>query len=76
MKTIVAAALVCLVIALALPLLLAPGAAPEEPSAAPGADAETVFTVLMDGEVHTVDMASYLPGVVAAEMPALFERTP
>ena len=73
MKTIVAAALVCLVIALALPLLLAPGAAPEEPSATPGADAETVFTVLMDGEVHTVDMASYLPGVVAAEMPALFE---
>ena len=73
MKTIVAAALVCLAIALALPLLLAPGAAPEEPSATPGADAETVFTVLMDGEVHTVDMASYLPGVVAAEMPALFE---
>ena len=30
MKTIVAAALVCLAIALALPLLLAPGAAPEE----------------------------------------------
>ena len=73
MKTIVAAALVCLAIALALPLLLAPGAAPEGPSATPGADAETVFTVLMDGEVHTVDMASYLPGVVAAEMPALFE---
>lgn len=37
-------------------------------------DRETVFTVLSaGGEVREVNMAEYLPGVVAAEMPAAFE---
>ena len=77
MKTIAAAALICLIIALVLPLSLAPGAGdgaePEEGAPAAGADADTEFTVLSGWEAERVNMADYLPGVVAAEMPALFE---
>ena len=81
MRTITAAALLCLVIALALPLLLysAPGqdGGPSEASStapAPGgSDSELSFTVLSGGEVLTVTMADWLPGVVAGEMPASFE---
>ncbi len=54
----------------------APTASPEAsalPQAAAGSDAAIIFTASMDGETVTVDMASYLPGVVAAEMPASFE---
>ena len=40
---------------------------------APEGDAETMITVLADGEIAEVSMADYLPGVVAAEMPASFE---
>ena len=43
------------------------------PSETPKTDAETVITVLTDGEVRETTMADYLPGVVAAEMPASFE---
>lgn len=80
MRTIVAAALLCLVIALMLPLLFAGGgqAAPEasaEPeSAAGGLDSELSFTVLTANGVETVTMSDWLPGVVAGEMPALFEE--
>lgn len=80
MRTIVAAALLCLVIALMLPLLFAGGgqAAPEtsaEPeSAAGGLDSELSFTVLTADGVETVTMSDWLPGVVAGEMPALFEE--
>lgn len=81
MRTIIICALVCLVIALALPLLLSPGAgrvtaetaSPAPETEAPAlADADYTFTVLTNGEVVTVTMADWLPGVVAAEMPALF----
>lgn len=80
MRTIVVAALLCLVIALMLPLLFAGGgqAAPEasaEPeSAAGGLDSELSFTVLTADGVETVTMSDWLPGVVAGEMPALFEE--
>ena len=80
MRTIVAAALLCLVIALMLPLLFAGGgqAAPEasaEPeSAAGGLDSELSFTVLTADGVETVTMSDWLPGVVAGEMPALCEE--
>ena len=43
------------------------------PLETPKADAETVFTVLTDGETRETTMADYLVGVVAAEMPASFE---
>ena len=79
MRTIVAAALLCLAIALMLPLLFAGGgqAAPEasaEPeSASVGLDSELSFTVLTADGVETVTMSDWLPGVVAGVMPALFE---
>lgn len=37
-------------------------------------DSDTHFTVLFDDEVKCVNMADYLPHVVAAEMPATFEE--
>lgn len=61
-----------------LPLVLARSAdeaqPPEEtPDSAPTADSELSFTVLSNGELATATMDEWLPGVVAAEMPALFE---
>jgi len=43
------------------------------PMETPQGDAETVFSVLADGELRETTMADYLVGVVAAEMPASFE---
>ncbi len=80
MRTIVAAALLCLVIALMLPLLFAgggqaePAPSAEPESAAGGLDSELSFTVLTADGVETVTMSDWLPGVVAGEMPALFEE--
>ena len=80
MRTIVAAALLCLAIALMLPLLFAgggqaaPEASAESESAAGGLDSELSFTVLTADGVETVTMSDWLPGVVAGEMPALFEE--
>lgn len=39
-----------------------------------GVDASTSLTVLIGGELKQMDMASYLVGVVRAEMPASFEE--
>ena len=47
------------------------GLEPGEP--APEGDADTMIPVLADGEIAEISMADYLPGVVAAEMPASFE---
>ncbi len=53
-------------------------AAAAEPSAAEGqaaADAATTFRVLTaGGDVRETTMAAYLPGVLAGEMPAVFEQ--
>ena len=46
---------------------------PVEASTAFLPDDQTVLTVLRDGEIATVTMAEWLPGVLAAEMPASFE---
>lgn len=83
MKSVLAVSLIALIIALALPLLFAPrpaaAPAPSESAAPTGdptlgaLDAETAFTVLEGGKVKTVTMAEWLPGVLAGEMPALFE---
>ena len=40
---------------------------------AESADAETYVSVLVDDDIRVMDMAQYLIGVVAAEMPANFE---
>ena len=79
MRTIVAAALLCLIIALMLPLLISGGgqATPEtspESESVGKLDSELSFTVLTAEGVETVTMADWLPGVVAGEMPALFEE--
>lgn len=83
MKLTVTLAVIALIIALALPLALtAAGQAPLEteppaeasPAPAASADSEFTFTVLTGGEVKTVTMADWLPGVVAAEAPAAFEN--
>lgn len=82
MKLTVILALIALIIALALPLVLAETSSPQqtEPTAEPTpapisapADDAFYFTVLMDGEVRTVTLSEWLPGVVAGEMPVLFE---
>ena len=46
---------------------------PAETSRSPAPDAETTLTVRIDGALTETTMADYLPGVVAAEMPASFE---
>lgn len=79
MKTIAAAGILVLIIALFLPLLLSspPPEVSETPSptmaSAVTADAELSFTVSEDGNIRVVTMAEWLPGVLAGEMPALFE---
>ena len=77
MRTIFAAALLCLALALAIPLLLAPpgGSTTEDPAetAFAGTDADIGFTALSGGESVETTMAEWLPGAVAGEMPAGFE---
>ena len=52
----------------------AASAAPESTADAfSGFDALTGVTLLRGGEVETLSLAEYLPGVVAGEMPASFE---
>lgn len=58
--------------AVILSFTLFPAPAPQ-PTAPPMADGDIVFSVLTDGSLETVNMADYLPGVLAGEMPALFE---
>ena len=78
MRTITAAALLCLILALALPLVISAHSAPEEDPPASGdvagMDSELSFSVLTDGSIETVTMSDWLPGVVAGEMPASFEQ--
>jgi stage II sporulation protein D len=51
----------------------AASAAPIKNVYTPGKDAAISFTSLMDGRLMKVSMDAYLPGVLAAEMPASFE---
>ncbi len=68
--------LILVACALFAPLLFLPAEAPPPEATAPAAvsaDADMHFTVLRGDSVFDADMAGYLPGAVAAEMPALFE---
>ena len=58
-----------------LPLLCIPSDTTPLPSPMPTActDAEICFTVQTETGTETTDLAAYLPGVLAGEMPALFE---
>lgn len=54
-----------------------PPAAENEPDPLPagtGTDAGRSLNILVDGELHQTDMASYILGVLRAEMPASFEE--
>jgi len=44
-----------------------------DPPAAPSTDAALLLNVLLEGQLRQMDMASYLLGVLRAEMPASFE---
>lgn len=77
MRKIFLLSLVLVILSLCIPWLFVQ-LQPEEPppaetSAAFRPDAQTTLTVLRDGETVTVTMAEWLPGVLAAEMPASFE---
>lgn len=61
-----------ILVAVFLSFALFPAPAPQ-PTAPPLADADIVFSVQTDSGIETVNMADYLPGVLAGEMPALFE---
>ena len=79
MRAAFAAALLCLALALSVPLLLVSGgeagtpAGSAPPESRAGRDADMSFTVLSGGETVETTMAEWLPGVVAGEMPAGFE---
>lgn len=88
MKRVITASILLLILALSIPLLFMNGgkdsdaeAESAEPSTESSAEPELVavndaqfsFTALIDGEVHEVTIADYLPGVLAGEMPAAFE---
>ncbi|MDO4749252.1 MAG: stage II sporulation protein D [Eubacteriales bacterium] len=51
----------------------ADSSAPSVQSSSSLKDSELLLTCQMDGELREVSMADYLPGVLAAEMPASFE---
>ena len=80
MRAVFAAGLACLALALSVTLLLVspPEPGDAEPSVPGGEsyagdDADISFTALDSGETVETTMEEWLPGVVAAEMPASFE---
>lgn len=74
MKHAVIISVLAVFLAMVLPLLWTGSTDPlPDTVQAPLADRDIRFTVKTDNGIETVDMASYLPGVLAGEMPALFE---
>lgn len=75
MKPVAAVSLIALAVALLLPVLWPAPAdqVPVEPVSPATADSGVTLTVLRDGGLVETTMADYLPGVLAGEMPALFE---
>ena len=79
MRTVFAAALLCLALALAIPLLLISpeGAADVTPSGVAqyaGEDGDIRFTALSGGEAVETTMADWLPGAVAGRCPRASSR--
>lgn len=73
MKQAVLISLVAIVSALLLPRFFSPSQPAPQTEESVLQDKEILFTVKTDTGIETVDMQSYLPGVLAGEMPALFE---
>ena len=80
MKRCFVLSILCVAAALLLPMLFAPTSGPPAPSGLPGeperpqtgADARETIRLRTAGRVRTLTLSEYLPGVVAAEMPASF----
>lgn len=74
MKPVVLLSALALLAALVLPILwTAPRSTAPTEETADTADAQLTFTVLTETGIQQQTMADYLPGVLAGEMPALFE---
>lgn len=75
MKQILFLSFLSVLAVIILAALIAPPPAPQVPDPSPPirSDSEITFTVLHNDTVETVCMSDYLPGVLAGEMPALFE---
>lgn len=75
MKHMLTLTLTVLLIVMLLPSIMVRKADTPQPECSPSSsvDEDICFTVLSDNTVETVTMADYLPGVLAGEMPALFE---
>ena len=73
MRESIALALICLAAALGAALLSAGGEQEAGDAAGGSLDDGIRFTALSDGSALETDMAGWLPGVVAGEMPASFE---
>lgn len=74
MKPVAMLSALALLAALMLPILwTAPRVSAPSEAPAATADAQLTFTVLTENGVQQQTMADYLPGVLAGEMPALFE---
>ena len=71
MKPVAIVSMIALVTALLLPVFWMSRKEPEVP--VHYADSDLIFTVKGETDTTTVTMADYLPGVLAGEMPALFE---
>ena len=75
MRRIILLSVICVLLAVSLPAAAGPlrqrPADGGAPPAAPPADRRTL-TILKDGQVLTMSLEEYLPGVIAGEMPASF----
>lgn len=83
MKAVIIVSVAALIIALAMPLIMTASRALPEPETTPTAtqepqkamkDDDITFTVLTGGSVKTASLSDWLPGVIAGEMPALFDE--
>lgn len=73
MKHAIFLSILAVLAAILLPVLAQPAPVPPTVTPTTSADKDILFTVQTEQGIETVDMQSYLPGVLAGEMPALFE---
>lgn len=73
MKQTILLSLLLILAVLLLPATLLPPAPEAPPAESVSLDREITFTVKTDQGIASTTMEAYLPGVIAGEMPALFE---
>ncbi len=74
MKHAIPISTLAVVLILLMPMVFMDSPPPKAEVPAVLTDSGIRFTVKTDAGIESVDMASYLPGVLAGEMPALFEE--